>query len=344
MGVLSATYKIIISLPKLQAETFFSKFRNLLNLKHSSGQAEYFDHPRTMANFTGEGNYTSKLNQAFNAPSAGKDELFFSALNIFLSITAAVGNALILISLKNVSSIHPPTKLFFRCLAVTDLCVGLVVQPLYITNLLSRTGIIKINVKFLYFPLCGVSVLTSTAISVDRLLALLLGLRYRHVVTLRRVRVVITCFWLISASIGLLRVWRSDIAIKEAFVISILCLVTSIFCYTRIHLKLRHQQAQVQNIVPHGQQNGEGIPLNIARYKKTVSSIMWVQMTLVACYVPWIIVAVLDAVGRYHYLLYWNAASTLVYLNSSPNPILYCWKIREVKQAVKGTIRQLYCF
>ena len=52
-----------------------------------------------MANFTGEGNYTSKLNQALSAPPAGVVE-FISALNIFLSITAAVGNALILIALK----------------------------------------------------------------------------------------------------------------------------------------------------------------------------------------------------------------------------------------------------
>ena len=48
-----------------------------------------------MANFTGEGNYTSKLNQALTAPPASKAE-FGLAWNIFLSITTAVGNALIL--------------------------------------------------------------------------------------------------------------------------------------------------------------------------------------------------------------------------------------------------------
>ncbi|XP_078343646.1 adenosine receptor A3-like [Oculina patagonica] len=303
-----------------------------------------------MANFTGEGDYTSKLNQALSAPPAGIVE-FFSALNIFLSITAAVGNTLILFALKNVSSIHPPTKLFFRCLAVTDICVGLIVQPLYATSIMSR--IIKMNVNVLNYVykvnaasryiLCGVSGLTSTAITLDRLLALLLGLRYRHVVTLRRVRVVITCFWLIAASIGLLRMWRIDIPIKKASVVLILCLLTSIFCYTRIHLKLRHQQALVQNNVSHGQQNGEGIPLNIARYKKTVSSIMWVQFALVACYVPWGIAAALYAGGIEHDVA-WLATVTLIFLNSSLNPILYCWKIREVKQAVKGTIRQLYSF
>ncbi|XP_078342579.1 adenosine receptor A3-like [Oculina patagonica] len=306
-----------------------------------------------MANFTGEGNYTSTLNQALSAPPAGIVQ-FFSALNIILSITAAVGNVLILFALKNVSSIHPPTKLFFRCLAVTDLCVGFIAQPLYATYIMSL--MIKMDVNVLYYVdkaceasgyiLCGVSGLTSTAISVDRLLALLLRLRYRHVVTLRRVRVVITCFWLFAASVGWIRVWRRDIALKAASVGIILCLATSIFCYTRIHLKLRHQQALVQNNVSmHGQQNGEGIPLNVAKYKKTVSSIMWVQLALLACYVPWVVVAVLNVNGIEHEIVTFSVATmTLVFLNSSLNPILYCWKIREVKQAVEDAIRQLYCF
>ena len=123
--------------------------------------------------------------------------VFFAPLNIFLAITASLGNALILIALHKVTSIHPPTKLLFRCLAVTDLCVGLLVHPLFATVQLSRiTGVNKNSLFYIYevsrvtnWILCAVSVLTLTAISVDRLLALLLGLRYRHVVTLRRVRV-----------------------------------------------------------------------------------------------------------------------------------------------------------
>ena len=306
-----------------------------------------------MANFAGQGNYASKLNQTLmiSEPPAGIAE-FFSALNIFLSITATMGNALLLLALKNVSSIHPPTKLFFLCLAVTDVCVGLIAQPLFAACMIFLT--IKINVNVLYYvsrtwvalsvTLCGVSGLTSTAISVDRLLALLLGLRYRHVVTLRRVRAVITCFWLIASTCGLIWVWRIGIfSISTPSVIVVVCLVTSIFCYTRIHLKLRHQQAHVQNNVLHAQQNAEGIPLNIARYKKTVSSIMWVQLALVACYLPWIIAALLDVNGIQQEVASF-AVITLLYLNSSLNPMLYCWKVREVKQAVKGTIRQFSCF
>ena len=275
---------------------------------------------------------------------------FFTALNIFLSITAFLGNVLALIALHRVASIHPPTKLFFRCLAVTDLCVGLIVQPLFATMIMS--SITQMNVNVLYYVykvyetsatiLCGVSILTSTAISVDRLLALLLGLRYRHVVTLRRVRVVIICFWFITASGGAIQMWREDIGVKGSFVVIILSLVTSIFSYTKIHLTLRHQQAQIQNHVQ-GQPNGGGIPLNIARYKKTVSSILWVQIALVACYVPLSIEAMLFANGINSDVV-WLAANTLIFFNSSLNPILYCWKIMEVRQQVKNTIRQLSCF
>lgn len=103
-------------------------------------------------------------------------EIFFSALFIFLSITATLGNALILFALCKVSSIHAPTKLLFRCLAVTDLCVGLTCQPLY-AYLFLRDFLDADYIEELYYitdfffdMLLAVSALTSAAISVDFLL------------------------------------------------------------------------------------------------------------------------------------------------------------------------------
>ena len=298
-----------------------------------------------MANITTDGNFTSKSSAGVN--------VLFAPLNIFLAITASLGNALILIALHKVSSIHPPTKLLFRCLAVTDLCVGLLVHPLFATVQLSRiTGVNKNSLLYIdevsrvtNWILCAVSVLTLTAISVDRLLALLLGLRYRHAVTLRRVRVTIFCFLFIGASVGSIREWRTDVTLVLAFVFLTLSLVTSIFCYTRIQLKLRHRQVQHQNRFPLSQTTGGGIPLNIARYKKSVSSILWVQLALLACYGPWVFVAFIFVLGKGNDLqVAWIITTTLVHLNSTLNPILYCWKIREVRQAVKATIKQRECF
>ena len=307
---------------------------------------------RLMMDNTEDGSFTTLLNEPLSSAIAGTTKLF-SALNIFLSITASLGNVLILIALHKVTTIHPPTKLFFRCLAVTDLGVGILVQPLYAAIIMSPWFKMNVHDAFyvvlvaltLSWCLCGVSILTSAAVSVDRLLALFLGLRYRHVVTLRRVHGVIICFWAIGALSGWTRMQSINLAYKGTVVILTLCLITVIFCYTMIHLKLRRQQAQlrVHNNVPQGPiAIGGGIPLNIARYKKTVSSILWVQLALVACYVPLYIVIVVSGNRTSHVAL--RATETLVYLNSSLNPILYCWKIREVRQAVRDILRQFYFF
>ena len=59
--------------------------------------------------------------------------LLLSAVNIFFSLTAFLGNSLIFVALHKISSIHPPSKLLYRCLVTTDLLVGLVGQPLVAT-------------------------------------------------------------------------------------------------------------------------------------------------------------------------------------------------------------------
>ena len=64
------------------------------------------------------------------------DTTFFVALNVFLCVIATIGNLLILVALRKVTSIKPLTKLLFQCLAVTDLCVGLIEQPLFVALLL----------------------------------------------------------------------------------------------------------------------------------------------------------------------------------------------------------------
>ena len=196
-----------------------------------------------------------------------------SALNIFLSIFATLGNVPILVALRNVSSIHPPTKLLFRCLAITDLTVGLLGQPLYVyvwyITISLDIGNHIVELAYVYVFIIGVlvavSILTSAAISVDRLLALLLGLRYRHVVTLCRVRVFIACVWFIAVSNASLfcvalilfhdKLELASLWTLRAF--AIFSIIVSTFSYSKIFFTLRHQQAQVGDHVQPEQSSRE---------------------------------------------------------------------------------------
>ena len=273
-----------------------------------------------------------------------------TAINIFLSITAFLGNTLILVALHKESSLHPPSKLLFRSLATTDLCVGIIVEPFVVTYFMSAmneqwnicrwTFILAFMTGYI---LGSVSLFTMTAISLDRLLALLLGIRYRQVVTLKRTYITIAVSLVVSIfgtvmyfSNYVITVWYGCLGIS-------VCLVTSVFTYTKIFFSLRHRHFQVQDHV-HQRNPSQTSPLNVARYRKTVSSALWVQLTLVVCYLPFGIMEALLAQGDLPPTVYLSKAFalTLVYLNSSLNPILYCWKIREVRQAVKDTIRHLF--
>ena len=285
------------------------------------------------------------------------------ALNIFLSIFATLGNVLILVALRNVSSIHPPTKLLFRCLAITDLCVGLLVQPLYVyvwyitisLDIGNRIVELAYVYVFIILVLVAVSILTSAAISVDRLLALLLGLRYRHVVTLCRVRVLIACVWFIAVSNASLFCVAQILFHDKLELVSwwtyrafiIFSIIVSTFSYAKIFFTLRHQQAQMRDHVQPEQLSGVRSVLNIARYKKTVYSVAWIQFAMFACYGPNIVMAFLWNFGNVDHstevMVAGEVSLCLIFLNSSLNPVLYCWRIKDVGQEVKNTIRKCLC-
>ena len=281
-----------------------------------------------------------------------QQSICFSIVNIFLSITAFLGNFLILVALNKESSLHPPSKLLYRCLATTDLLVGLVSHPLAATfwmSVVHKHWSLCRHARDAAFistyALCGVSLFTLTAISVDRLLALLLGIRYRQIVTLKRTYIIAATFWILPVAAGSISISHSRIIRWYSIIVIALCSVISIASYTKIFRTLRHHQAQVQDHVQ--QQPSQETALNMERYRKAVSSALWVQLALAVCYVPkFIILVVINHSKTYssRLVVIDSITTILVYFNSTLNPFLYCWRIREVRKAVKQTIQQALCF
>ena len=304
-----------------------------------------------MANST-EDESPTFVNQEFSCVSGVTlaHRIILLMFGIPLSISAVVGNVLIIVVLHKVSSLHPPSKLLLACLAFTDLSVGLIAHPLFCGLLFQSERpsscsrffiVIKTSLLF-----SGVSLSTMTAISVDRLLALLLGLRYRQVVTVRRVKISIVALWILYSSVVMMAIYgnrRMASGVSSAGFL--MCIVISTFCYTKIYRTLRLSQVQVQDQSHQGQPNEEGTPLNKERYKKTVSTALWVQITLLACYVPFGLVSVfvITASRTPSIVFAWLLSITLLYFNSTLNPLLYCWKMRELRQEMKNAIRKIWC-
>jgi len=197
-------------------------------------------------------------------------------MNSFLAITSTLGTTVILVAIHKVSSLHTPSKILLCSLALTDFFVGLLEEPLLAIFLMTKeyenfslcTHINTITI-FTGQVLCLVSLLTLTTISVDRLLALLLGHRYRQVITFKRVLATVLSFWTLNMGFATMVFWNKNITLYYISIVVLLCIMVSSCCYVKIDQKLLRHQVQIQEHVHQGQQNGHA-PLNMVRYRKTV--------------------------------------------------------------------------
>ena len=273
-------------------------------------------------------------------------EIYFSVIYILLGIAAIVGNTLILIALHKETSLHRPSKVLLQNLVASDLCLGFVqlvngalgISFLqgwwHICRLLFFVNSIAANI------LITVSLWTITAISVDRLLALLLRLRYRPVVTLGKIYAVAIASWVNGISTATLWcfslvAWKVVVGTNIA-----LCLITSTYSYTRIFFRLRHQHTKVRNNLREPQNQTSRVDLT--RYRKTVASALWLVLAMLFCYSPFFLLAPF-AFREFEnipsaFIIPLKTTLLLMYFNSTLNPILYCWRIQEVRRAVKDTL------
>ena len=287
---------------------------------------------------------------------------FFSTLvancffNAFLLLTAMVLNIITVQALRKISSFPKPLKTLLLSLAVSDLGVGLLVHPLYIVLLVmnieqntnNRIFIMVSKAKLISgHLLCVASFLGIIALTVDRFLAIHLHLRYQELVTHRRVVTVVISVWVWSSCFSLFvlnRVLENVLAIINA-TIGAVCLFTTGLIYCNIYSIVRHHTNQIHalQLQPVGQnQNGE--LANAARLKKTALATFYVYVVFVVCFLPFMCVnAAFQIYGKSElrlHLLYYS--TTLVYLNSSLNPLVYCWKMRNIRQAVISVLRNIF--
>ena len=311
-----------------------------------------------VANLTGEENRVT-FEEKFCSPAALREEVYSETISIlvlttFLCITAFLGNTLILAALRKETSLHPPSKLMYCNLAITDLFVSIFSEPslvAYWISVINKRWDMCAYAVFTHlitgYVLSSVSLSTMALISVDRLLALLLQLRYKQVVTLKKVRIAVVVTW-VFAIVGALSFLLSPLIHKWwSFSTVSVYLLTPAYCYTNIFVRLRHRQRQIkaQDNVSQGQLS-HPVSMDTTRYKKAVYITLWLQVALIVCYLPYGLAEALTK--RQEWMPLWlyrfrEIGKTLVLANSSLNPLLYSWKIREVRQCVKDTIRPLFC-
>ena len=267
-------------------------------------------------------------------------------LNAPLMFISIAGNILVLAAIKGTPSICLCSVTMLCSLAVSDLLVGLIVQPFFLARLLTRASLIERLSKITAFCLCGVSLCTMTAISIDRFLALQYPMRYHATITAKpsALNTLVVIIWINNFLFLGFYVWNWPVYFSMVATGVCLFILVSTFCYIRIYRIVRRHQTRIQAQQQAAQQNAtDGDTCNMVRMKRSALNTFIFYIAMILCYFPIIISLCVASVTSKNLPEVWHLADTVVFLNSSVNPLLYCWRLREIRMAVLKILRQMSC-
>jgi len=266
-------------------------------------------------------------------------------LNAPLMLISILGNALVLAAIIRTPSIRSTPHMIMLCsLAVSDFLVGLVAQPIYIAKELTKDHYAHYVSVMMGYSLSGVSFLTITAITVDRFLALHYHMRYATLVTESRVKYTLIIIWLSNFLMSCFNLWNTRVHSLITGVIVIICLIISTFFYVKIYRIVRRHQLQIYAQQQAVQSSDAENNLNIVRLKRSVMNTFVFYIALIICYLPAHVLSTVQGLSHMNdWPTEWEFAKTAVFMNSSINPLLYCWRLRELREAVEKTARQILC-
>ena len=285
----------------------------------------------------------------------GNVMLSFCVLNLVFSFVAVLGNFLVIHALWKASLIPPTIKTLFLSLAISDLAVGILSQPMFgviIAVMLRRLSNGQHNFAlfcptvltvcyYFMFGLSFASFLNVIIITLDRLLAVRLHLRYQELVTLKRLIIVLVALWITSAIGTSIFIFVPQGSRLTGAVIDFLGIILTTVVYIYIYKVVRFHRNQIR--CQFQVQNRQG--LEITRQNKSAYNALIVYVVFVACYLPLFTAIILLTVENFRssFLVYDHVSIFFAFLNSSLNPLLYCWRYGEIRVNVKNSLSNIFC-
>ena len=160
--------------------------------------------------------------------------------------------------------------------------------------------------------------------------------------TYQRVAAVVVSIWVISALISLIWLFISKNIMYMSFaIIMSACIITATSTSVKLYLTLRRHIDQIQ--IPQVAQNDQ--EESVQRKRKSAMASLYVYLVFIVCYLPnicrlFITAAIPEPRIDVKHLKFYTL--TLLFLNSTLNPLIYCWKMKRIQHTIVGTLRNLF--
>ena len=272
--------------------------------------------------------------------------LVTAIINIIASPFAVISNSLIVIAIFKSSSLRTSSNFLIGCLALSDVLVGLTVQPGYICFRLMENQhrsvpcFVRVVYSNAFYICCGVAFMTLSAVSYERLVAVRLRARYNKVFSGNRVLKFMAAIWVLNVALTSLQ-WVGINRISRGIhlILWLLCLLISLVASMSICFTLRAHDSQ---LLSHS-----SIPANIRRRRefKLTRNISFIVGVYLSLNLPVLLVSFYHQILEQEIKTYnhYSWTETLAFLNSCTNPLLCFWKNRQIRQGILAIRRRISC-
>ena len=270
-----------------------------------------------------------------------------SVFAFLLALMTVTGNAFVLAAIWRNPTLRTPSHVLLAGLAFTDFCTGLITLPLTAAYKLAHLRkssmtctlvLISFSVGLFFASLTVVVIVMAAA---ERWLCM----SRRSLLTVRRVTILFTIMvCLITAFVTVraisFRHLSKDIdnLLNGGFLTAAaICILVIAVSYYKVFGIIRHHQKGVQ-----ANQNS----IVISKYRKSIFTVLYILALFVITYLPYLgnelTSHVLQEFGDM-FLTRHNFTTIFVYVSSLLNPLLYCWRMKEIKIGVKNLVKKLLC-
>ena len=146
--------------------------------------------------------------------------------------------------------------------------------------------------------------------------------------------------WIVSILAASSEFWDKRFVFASTCSSVFTCLSISIICYATMYKIMRRHRLQIHSqIQAFDDRNARNIIISL---RKSAFNAYVLFIVLMICYCPYLVVSIVYFNGKTGELNRgFFLSTTAVFLNSALNPLLYCWRIREIRHAVLRTFRNI---
>ena len=266
------------------------------------------------------------------------------------SLVASVGNFLVILAifLDPNKDLRSPFNYFVANLGLADLIVGLVTSPLAATYLISE-GLKDPNQQFrvwmhmTYFISCTASLLSLTALALDRYVAVTYPLLYRYKLSPMRAFLVSLLVWTGSILFSLIYFVVGYNKFRFVFANSAVAVAFAVLIFTNTKI-FKHLRLQVHQWDTLSDSTNESLAKKqaVKREKEVTKTLLIVLMFFLACYLPsCVCIYIVNLCSTCDCVfIHWvrDIQFVLVMGNSGVNPFVYAWRLQSFRKAFRSIL------